>query len=80
MAELSERNRIVQTLNERDHRIAELERTMFEAAHLAAILATAETGDARNRIMTISNRLNAALGRTQSSHGEQFNAEGQIVE
>lgn len=51
-----------------------------EAAHLAATIATAETGDARNRIMSVSNMLKAALGRSQSSHGDKFDAQGNKTE
>lgn len=61
-------------------RIAELERIAYDAAHLAATLATAETGYARGRIMSVSNMLNATLGRTQSSHGDQFEADGRKIE
>ena len=56
-----------------------LRRVAMEAAHLAATLATAETGYMRGRIMSVSNMLNAALGRTQSSHGDQYDASGQIT-
>lgn len=56
------------------------EAVMLEAAHLAATLATAETGHARNRIMSVSNMLNAVMGRTQSSHGDQFDMLGHKIE
>lgn len=68
-------------------RIADLEAALrsirdiaTEAAHLAATIATAETGDARNRIMSVSNMLKAALGRSQSSHGDKFDAQGNKTE
>ena len=53
-------------------RIAELEATMRETAHQLMTMATASEGHIRNRLCTAANRLNAKLGRQQSSHGEQF--------
>lgn len=49
---------------------------MLKVAHTAALLGSGSDGELRARFMSISNALNAALGRTQSSHGEQFDAEG----
>lgn len=53
---------------------------MVKAAHLAATIATAETGADRARIMSLSNMLKASLGRTQSCHGDQFDMRGEKLE
>jgi len=60
------------TLRRAKKRIAELEAAMLEIAHQLMTLATAHEGALRNRLCTASNRLNAALGRQQSLHGERF--------
>lgn len=57
-------------------RIAELERTIYEQAHIAATLGSGADGWLRDRLMSISNALNASIGRTQSSHGDQFSTTG----
>lgn len=68
-------------------RIAELEAdvrrlqlVMYDAAHLAATLGSGSDGWMRGRFMSISNALNAAIGRTQSSHGDQYDSAGNITE
>ena len=60
-------------------RIAELEAEICriksvirETAHMASTLGSGSEGWMRGRFMTIANTLNAAIGRPQSSHGEQF--------
>lgn len=68
-------------------RIAELEAenarlrlVMLDAAHIAASCGSGSTGSLRGRFMTISNAINAALGRSQSSHGERFDIDGKVIE
>lgn len=56
-----------------------LRSTMYDVAHLAATLGSGSEGWLRGRFMSISNRLNAALGRSQSSHGDQYDAAGKIT-
>lgn len=61
---------------------AEIERlrlVIYETAHTAATLGSGATGWLRGRFMSISNRLNASIGRTQSSHGDQYDSVGTIV-
>jgi len=67
-------------------RIAELEAqntrlmsVMSDVGHLAGSLASGADGWLRGRFMSISNALNAAIGRAQSSHGDQFDAAGNVV-
>lgn len=67
-------------------RIAELEAqntrlmsVMSDVGHLAGSLASGADGWLRGRFMSISNALNAAIGRAQSSHGDQFDASGNVV-
>ena len=69
-----------------EKRIAELEaenaklaRVIYDEAHRAATLGSGSTGWLRGRFMSISNALNAAIGRTQSSHGDQYDGAGSIV-
>lgn len=52
---------------------------MYQVAHLAATLGSGSDGWLRGRFMSISNALNAAIGRDQSSHGDQYDAEGNVV-
>ena len=52
---------------------------MYDVAHLAATLGSGSEGYLRGRFMSISNALNAAVGRSQSSHGDQYDASGKIV-
>lgn len=59
--------------------IARLRSVMYKVAHLAATLGSGSDGWLRGRFMRISNALNAAIGRSQSSHGTQYDAEGNIV-
>ena len=56
-----------------------LRSVMYHAAHLAAPLGSGSEGRLRGRFMSISNALNAAIGRGQSSHGDQYDAAGNIV-
>jgi hypothetical protein len=56
-----------------------LTRIMYETAHLAATLGSGATGWLRGRFMSISNALNVAIGRTQSSHGDQFDQDGVVI-
>lgn len=60
-------------------RLAALEAAAARTAHTISVMATAETGVVRRRLMTAANRLNAALGRAQSSHGDQFDAAGNVI-
>ena len=52
---------------------------MYDVAHTAATLGSGSDGWLRGRFMSISNALNAAIGRSQSSHGDQYDAAGKIV-
>jgi len=56
-----------------------LSRVMYDAAHLAATLGSGSDGWLRGRFMSISNALSAAIGRVQSSHGEQYDPHGNIT-
>ena len=61
---------------------AEIERlklVIYRMAGLAATLGSGSDGWLRGRFMSISNALSAAIGRAQSSHGDQYNADGNIV-
>lgn len=67
-------------------RIAELEAentrlmsVISDVGHLAGSLGSGADGWLRGRFMFISNALNAAIGRAQSSHGDQFDAAGNVV-
>ena len=73
-------------LAEAKERIAELEaensrlRTvMYDTAHVASTLGSGSEGWLRGRFMSISNALSAAIGRAQSSHGDQFDNAGNVV-
>lgn len=52
-------------------RIKKLERAMSETASILAGLSMATEGHLRGQICSASNRLNHALGRTISAHGDQ---------
>jgi len=52
---------------------------VYDTAHIAATLGSGSDGWLRGRFMSISNALNAAIGRTQSSHGDQFDETGIVV-
>ena len=56
-----------------------LRSVMYDVAHLAATLGSGSDGHLRGRFMSISNALNAAIGRQQSSHGDQYDDAGKIV-
>jgi len=56
-----------------------LRSVMYDVAHMAASLGSGSEGYLRGRFMSISNALNAAIGRGQSSHGDQYDAAGKIV-
>jgi len=56
-----------------------LRRVMCDVAHLAATLGSGSQGWLRGRFMSISNALNAAIGRQQSSHGNQYDNAGNIT-
>jgi hypothetical protein len=58
---------------------ARLRSVICGVAHLAATLGSGHDGWRRGRFMTISNMLNASIGRTQSTHGDQFDDTGNIV-
>ena len=77
---------LTEVLAEKDRRIADLEadnlrlaKIMYETAHVAATLGTAHEGWLRGRFMSISNALNAGIGRPQSSHGMQFDRNGNEI-
>ena len=55
-----------------------LRSVMYDVAHLAATLGSGSDGRLRGRFMSISNALNAAIGRSQSSHGDQYDAAGTV--
>lgn len=59
-------------LAELERENARLARVIYDEAHRAATLGSGSTGWLRGRFMSISNALNAAIGRTQSSHGDQY--------
>jgi hypothetical protein len=59
--------------------VERLKRVVYQTAHIAATLGTAMDGYLRGRFMSISNALNASIGRTQSSHGDQYDDAGNIV-
>jgi len=52
-------------------RIAELETAILDAIHVLGGLSMATTGSTRGRVCSASNRLNYALGREQTVHGDQ---------
>lgn len=52
---------------------------MYDVAHLAATLGSGSDGWLRGRLMSISNALNAAIGRGQSVHGDQYDSGGNIT-
>jgi hypothetical protein len=56
-----------------------LKRVMYQQAHVAATLASGSDGWLRGRFMSISNALNVAIGRSQSSHGDQYDSAGNVV-
>lgn len=62
-----------------EERVAALERIIYQTAHRAATLGSGTDGWLRGRFMSLSNALNASIGRAQSSHGDQFDASGNIV-
>lgn len=73
-------------VQQQSKRIAELEAdvrrlslVMYDAAHLAATLGSGSEGRLRGRFMSISNALNVAIGRGQSSHGDQYDPHGNIT-
>lgn len=53
---------------------------MLDVARTASGLGSGADGWLRGRFMSISNELNAALGRQQSSHGDQYDAAGNVVQ
>ena len=53
-------------------KITELQYAMMDAILILGGLSMATTGAIRANVCSASNKLNHALGRTQSSHGEQF--------
>lgn len=60
----------------------ELERlrsVIYDMAHKASTLGSGSDGWLRGRFMSISNGLNAAIGRAQSSHGDQYDNAGNVV-
>lgn len=68
-------------------RIAELEAeverlktVIYDTAHVAGTLGSGSDGWLRGRFMSISNALNAAIDRAQSSHGEHYDNSGKIIE
>lgn len=61
-------------------RIAKLEAVVRQTANILRTWATAETGSSRDRIMTVANRLNAVIGRSQSTHGRQYDEAGKVIE
>ncbi len=56
-----------------------LREVMTEVAHRAATLGSGSDGWRRGQFMSLSNQLNAALGRSQSSHGDQYDAAGNVT-
>lgn len=56
-----------------------LRSVIYDVAHTAATLGSGSDGWLRGRFMSISNALNAAIGRGQSSHGDQYDAAGNLV-
>lgn len=56
-----------------------LRSVMYDVAHLAATLGSGSDGHLRGRFMSISNALNAAIGRQQSSHGDQYDPSGSVI-
>ena len=56
-----------------------LRSVMYDVAHLAASVGSGHEGYLRSRFMSISNALNAAIGRSQSSHGNQYDAAGNVM-
>ena len=56
-----------------------LRSVMYNVAHLAATLGSGSDGWLRGRFMSVSNALNAAIGRSQSSHGDQYDAAGTVI-
>lgn len=66
-------------ITELEAEIVRLRRVMYDAAHTAATLGSGSEGWLRGRFMSISNALSAAIGRTQSSHGDQFDNAGNVV-
>lgn len=56
-----------------------LKLVIYQTAHLAASLGSGSDGWLRGRFMSISNALSASIGRTQSSHGNQYDSAGNIV-
>ncbi len=70
------RKRIADLEADRDR----LHRVMYDMAHKAATLGSGTDGYLRGQFMSISNALNAAIGRTQSSHGQQYDADGSVNE
>lgn len=56
-----------------------LRQVMYDVACKAGTLGSGSDGWLRGRFMSISNALNAAIGRQQSSHGDQYDAAGNVV-
>lgn len=59
--------------------IERLRHVIYETACVAAALGTGSEGWLRGRFMSISNALNASIGRTQSSHGNQYDNAGNVL-
>lgn len=59
--------------------VERLWRVIYDAAHLAATNGSGADGRLRSRFMCVSNMLNAAIGRVQSSHGNQYDEAGNVT-
>ena len=65
-----------------ENEMTEIERlklVIFQTAHVAAALGSGSDGWLRGHFMSISNALNASIGRSQSSHGNQYDNAGNVV-
>ncbi len=56
-----------------------LRNVMCETAHRAATLGSGASGLLRGQFMSLSNALNAAVGRQQSLHGDHYDADGNVT-
>lgn len=69
----------VKRIRELEDENKRLKVVIYDIAHMAATLGSGSEGWLRSRFMSISNALNAAIGRTQSSHGNQYDDSGNVT-
>ena len=74
-----ERRRLAQRATQAEAEADRLRSIMLKQAHIAATLGSGAGWWVRGQFMSISNALNAGIGRTQSTHDEQYDERGNVV-